>query len=198
MEKQAEILLDAYLKTSDKSTFTWLKGRSYSDAFVICVGAGPWKIRRRKQIQGMALDALNGRDLSLVEDVDWYPLSWQNKYVNTLAKNLREEHRDMEKFCEQIKLYRKCARHLLYEFADVPKGSKVLSLFCRDSLNVQAFPIDRHVKAKLEELGLPVDEEEMIKICEKAKLNPKKVATAFVRDAGDVDNPDWQVRTSRR
>ena len=43
--------------------FDWLDGRSYSDAFVICLAAGPWRILRRTKIQQEALNKLNGRDL---------------------------------------------------------------------------------------------------------------------------------------
>lgn len=73
------------------------------------------------------------------------------------------------------------------------KEAKVISLFCRDGLGAPSFPIDRHVKRKLQELHLPTNEDDMIEVCEKAGIDPRRAAATFVRTASDMDNPDWSI-----
>lgn len=41
---------------------TWM-GSEPNKAFLICLGAGPWKIERRKKVQTRAIQWLNNRDL---------------------------------------------------------------------------------------------------------------------------------------
>lgn len=177
-------------KSLDTTPFSWLNGRNYSDAFVICVGAGPWKFQRRKTIQKLALDKLSGRDLSNLDSIDWYPLEWQNNFVNNMIFYLKDNNYTMEKFCSSIS-----SRYQIYKAVNgiSYKGSKVLSLFCRDALKIPAFPIDRHVRRLLLHRNLPDNEEDMINLCNLAKLNANKMAVGMVRMASDMDNPDWSL-----
>lgn len=186
--------LIALSKTLDTTPFNWLQGRTFSEAFVICIGAGPWKFNRRKTIQEKALNKLNKRDLSRLRNVNWYPLEWQNKFVNNVRRSLTTS---MEEFCCKL-MCPKCvnpneARQYLFNAAGCPKGSKVLSLFCRDALRIPAFPIDRHVKRYLIKHKLPTNENSMIKLCMDANLDPCHIAVGFVRAASDMDNPNWSV-----
>ena len=183
--QQTQVLTDFYNSCTDKRHFTWLRGRSYSEALVICVGAGPWRFERRKKIQGLALSALNNQDLKFFPE-NVYPLTWQNNIIKNIKQNLGWSFFD--KLCSRI-----AHRDTLLELSGCKNLPKVLSLFCRDSLKIPSFPIDRHVKRKLEELGLPTKEDDIVNLCMEAKLDPRKVAVAFVRVASDMDNPDWSI-----
>jgi len=195
---QVETLIDFWEQNQHLATpFGWLRGRSFSDAFVICIGAGPWKFNRRKNIQGRALKILNGRDLvSLSEDeiVQMYPLQWQRSFIKTAVYNLTDPNSAWKKSDFDIFCARKppIGRRIMLSLVG-SSSTKVISLFCRDALKVPSFPIDRHVRRKLIELGLPADEDKMIDLCEEAGIDPRKVAVAFVRAASDMDNPDWSV-----
>jgi len=184
--------LSKLVEPTNRTVATWLDGRSFSDAFVICIGAGPWKEKRRQAVQGTALLALNNRDLSEVtEQVDWYPLSWENRAIVVMAAYLQEANRTMDFFCAGLKRVAKreslMARMQFYEAAGSPNGTKVLALFCRDVLHIPSFPIDRHVKRNLVKLGLPVHEDAMVKLCAAKCFDACEVARAMVISA----NPDW-------
>lgn len=175
--------------------FNWLRGRSFSDAFVICVGAGPWKFGRRKSIQGQALRALGGRDLTFLSEneiVQMYPLQWQRDFTQRAVDNLTRPESAWKKSSFEDFCTGKPGRRIMLSLVG-SSSTKVISLFCRDALKVPSFPIDRHVRRKLIELNLPADEEKMIDLCEEAGINPRKAAVAFVRAASDMDNPDWSI-----
>lgn len=201
MTKEEKILTNFYSQEIIKHPnpeFNWMNGRSYSEKFVICVGAGPWKFGRRKKIQGDVLAKLNGRDLSdskiHINDYEckWYPLTWQNLFAECMKYHLWAQKITMDEYCNKI--IETNDRHHVYHTASESKYTKCLSLFCRDGLGIDAFPIDRHVKRKLEELNLPVNEDKLIKICRAVGLEPNKVATLFVRSASEMDNPDWSIK----
>lgn len=190
---QQNKLISIYKNFQNKELFNWLDGRSYSDAFVICIGAGPWRISRRKQIQQLALDHLNYRDIiNIHEPIAWYPLTWQNNFLSNLYDYLNQNKIFMDDFCELV--IKNNDLDLLYNACGCPNGAKVLSLFARDSLKINSFPIDRHVRKFLIENNLPSNEKEMIKLCLSVGLNPRKVATGIVRNIGNVDNPDWSIK----
>lgn len=168
---------------------SWLSGRNYSEKFVICIGAGPWKFARRKLIQERSLAKLQGRDLAnLAPAIDWFPLDWQNQFCNNLIFYLHDKQLLMRQFCESVK-----TREEVYQACGKPVGTKCLSLFCRDGLNLPAFPIDRHVKRFLKDNNLPTDEYQMIKICNELGFNPNVIARNVVQNFGEVENPDWSV-----
>lgn len=168
----------------------WLP-RDYSKALVVCVGAGPWRFERRRLVQKKALKWLGNRDISEIRgEVDIFPLDWENKIIENLAKNLRKKGLTFKKFCKKMingdfsnkKLYRMCGKS---------DYMKTLSLFCRDSLRKNSFTIDRHVKRILNEYKMPPREDEMIKICLKNGLSPNKVSFGLVKTRIDRGNPDW-------
>lgn len=179
-----------------KEVDDWLPA-DLSKAFMICVGAGPWKFNRRQKVQQDALDFLDGRDLSELAELEitCYPFVWQRKMVNTLARHLKSRQQSMTEFCEEIRRAALdnpyMALWTFYSSCGSAMGPKVLSLFCRDALKVPAFPIDRHVKRHLEKWNLPVNENALIRICQLADLSPREVATSFVRTGLDNGNPNW-------
>lgn len=189
-------LSDFYQSQLPVEPFHWLRGRSFSEAFVICIGAGPWKFGRRKKIQGEALNKLAGRDISEVmmdEAKDFYPLAWQNNFILETSKSMRDIGLSFNAFCEDIK-NKPQTLQLIKNISKSKGNPKVISLFCRDALQAPSFPIDRHVKRKLIELGLPANEDKMIKVCSDAGIDPRSAAVAFVRAASDMDNPDWSIK----
>lgn len=180
----------------------WLAGRNYSDAFVICVGAGPWRFKRRQNVQRIVLEKLGEQDLSEIKNCNWYPFQWQNNFIEFMADYLRLSHQTMHKFCEYLKEISNSvgsfpARQMLYDASSCPKGAKVLSLFCRDSLKIPSFPIDRHVKRFLLEHNLPTDEYKLVKLCEKVNVDPIIIANGIVKTFGEVKNPDWSINVNR-
>jgi len=202
MNQQEKILLNFYnteIINYPNPEFSWMNGRSYSEKFVICVGAGPWKFGRRKKIQGDVLAKLNGRDLTHPNihvnnyECKWYPLTWQNLFVECMKYYLLANKITMDQYCEKI-IETNDRHHVYKNTSDSGKYTKVISLFCRDGLGIDAFPIDRHVKRKLEELNLPANEDKLIDMCRALNLKPAKVATLFVRTASEMDNPDWSIK----
>lgn len=198
MASPEQVLLEFYIENSPVQPFNWLQGRSFSEAFVICIGAGPWKFGRRKKIQGEALEKLGGRDISQLpktEACKFYPLDWQNKFLYNSVCFINNYNISFEIFCKD--LYNKenvfFALNSIYSLAGAKGNPKVLSLFCRDGLQLPSFPIDRHVKRKLTELKLPTEEFDMISLCNSVGINPRDAAVAFVRAASDMDNPDWSI-----
>jgi len=205
-------IIEIYNSFGKVESFDWLDGRNFSDAFVLCISSGPWMYARRKTVQEMAINTLNGRDLSQIEirhshdyvpeqsTINWFPLVWQNKYLFNMVKYLQENDLTMEEYCERlicghpiVDRYNPHSRKFLYEACGQPKGIKVLSLFCRDALKIPAFPIDRHVRKYLIEQNLPVNEDDMIELCFQANLDPNLVATGVIKNIGDLKNPDWKI-----
>lgn len=182
------------------STNTWLPA-NYSRAFVICIGAGPWKFNRRLTVQQNAVAWLNNRELeTIAEPVSCYPLDWQNTTVSTLASNLRAMKTSMHDFCSKIikesAIDSAKSRRDFYSACGNPKGFKVLSLFCRDALKIDSFPIDRHVQRRIDKFNLPNDENALVHLCNKSNLPSRNVATWFVHEGENgrglnKGNPDW-------
>lgn len=162
----------------------WLSRMTATQAFVVCVGAGPWKIGRRRKIQTAALDVVGQSDL--VEAVPYYPLAWQTNMVWTLRTFLVVNKTTMTAFCDGLQDPRD-----LYAACGCPKGTKVLSLFVRDYLELPAFPIDRHVRRLLQKHGLPTKEAAMIALCQELGFDPSYVAQLVVRygSRDDALNP---------
>ena len=164
---------------------TWLDHLNPSQAFLTCIGAGPWKIKRRTSIQKAAVLALGLRDLSEIKDVSIfnYPLNWQNQKVKDLIKYLNYFSYNMNDFATVLKNSLN-PLDLLYSSTNTKGRAKVLDLFARDYLKISSFPIDRHVKRILKENGFPINEKYMINLCKEADLNASYVARVFVSGSG--------------
>lgn len=151
----------------------WLKNLSYSQAMVVCLGAGPWKIQRRKRIQEFALERLGDKDLFYLYKCKktWYPLSWQNDILSKIVFNLHERNIKFLTLCKKLKFKKFPIADFYTGICGVPIGTKVISLFLRDALDLPRFPIDRWVRRFLKEHSLPVDEEFMVNLCKMAGIN---------------------------
>ena len=186
-----ERLKEAFHDAGTPTILEWLP-QNYSQAFVVCVGAGPWKIDRRYKVQCAALLELNGRPLEVLESdkIDWFPLVWQNQFIQKMVRHLHTARTSMDDFCRGIQLAasKNPLVGLSLYYQSIGAQSKVLSLFARDALKIAAFPIDRHVERWLKKYELPVDEIKLLKLCMKADLNPRAVAVAFFQ-TGKAKNP---------
>ena len=167
-----------------------------SKAFLISVGAGPWKEQRRFNVQKAALDwyaSTYARDLGKLEDIGFlkvYPFEWQNKFLRVLIKNLKEQNMYFSEYCNELKM-RKDWREALEEFFEfcgsTKQGTKVLWMFVRDFMDIPAFPVDRHVKRAMEDKGLPTDAWEITNLCLDAGVNPNILNRKLFLGK----NPDW-------
>ena len=179
---------------------TWLDGRSYSDAFVLCISSGPWRQDRRFKIQKDAISFVAGRDLSEINSkISFFPLMWQNSFLNSIIHFLQFRNQSMTEYCNDIisiyneTKYLHVVRFALYTACNCPKGSKVLSLFMSDKVkSIPCFTIDRHVKFYLKEHNLPQTEVEMVKLCDENNIDPRLFSLAIAQSAG-IKNPNWSI-----
>jgi len=164
---------------------TWLDHLNPSQAFLTCIGAGPWKVMRRNLIQKQAVDALGNKDLCEINDINIFsfPLQWQNQKVAALIDHLNHTSSTMCWFVKTLKNIPH-PTGILYSVTKTKGRAKVLDLFVRDYLKLPSFPIDRHVERVLKENGFPVNEKYMIDLCKQAELDPSHVARAFVNRSG--------------
>jgi len=173
---------------------TWV-GSESNKAFLICIGAGPWKVERRKKVQTRAIQWLNNRDLgnilpSQFENI--YPLKWENDMLFNMITSLNKKQIEFKTLCDiWLEKGKYSWTTPIVEFFNLcganPKGTKVLWLFIRDYLKLPAFPIDRHVRRKLKEYKLPIDPIYIIGLCQKAGIDPN----ALNRSLFLGKNPDF-------
>lgn len=177
----------------------WLP-QDASAAFIVCIGAGPWTYPRRRKIQYEGLQQLNGRDIAdLTGTEKWFPLDWQNEMLNTLTVKLKTMGREhwfappsMTRFVTNLrKISPIMARDTFYHACGRPHGTKVLSLYLRDYVQVPCFPIDRHVKRSLQELRLPTREDSMLDLCNDIGVDPIPIARLLIGGKLIGGNPDW-------
>lgn len=170
-------LFKKYSKLEASFDNTWL-GKNPSLAYLIAVGAGPWKIARRKLIQDKAIDwYLNQKipDLGYAQKCDIYPLSWQNNFIYRMTRYCQNKPSLFSNLCLSWKQasYQDALKELFVAAGcKNPEGSKVLWLFARDFLEIPAFPIDRHIKKFLISNNLPISSWEMVKICIDNAVSP--------------------------
>lgn len=152
---------------SDEKT-DWLNFDNPTKAFVTVAGAGPWKVNRRAKVQANARLIAGNRDLVELSDdeiTSMYPFWWQQRILlvtkqNCLAadKSFSDEINDIQKRLPDNQLL---AWDMYRELLG-GKITKATSLFARDYLYINCFPIDRHVKRWLQEQRLDGCSEEYI------------------------------------
>jgi len=64
-------------------------------------------------------------------------------------------------------------------------GWKTLSVFIRDCVLGNCFPIDSRVEKSLAKWNLPVDERLLVSLCLEIKRNPREIARMFYGDGGE-------------
>lgn len=177
----------------------WLDDLNFSQAFVVCVGAGPWQRPRREQVQERALKRLKDRDLLHITIWDalsgpWYPLDWQNKMLDKMVRLLQLNDIFFKEYCEWLinTADGQYSRARFTSDMGYKKLPKVLSLFVRDKLKLPAFPLDRHVKRVLDDFEIPHDEEFVVQLCKKASVNPSQLNRWIFGQKSS--NPDWRKK----
>jgi len=160
------------------SNENWLDNFNFSQSFILCVGSGPWRIERRKQVQSKALSILKNDDITdLTYNYDnLFPLDWQNMLITHAYMINRYIGFSFEEYCNML-----CKNtHKIFSFYEIfgytdKKHPKVLSMFIRDKFKQPAFPIDRHVKQNLNKYNIPHNEKLIIQNCEALNTNPSNL-----------------------
>jgi len=163
-----------------------------SAAYLVCVGAGPWRYQRRLWVQQAALQTLGTRDLSQLEtDSALFPLSWQNMLVHRVVNFLKRLGITMLQYNRSLRgLPPWDVSQVVLHDLGLDKPYKVLSLYLRDYLKVPSFPVDRHVKRALSGFEKQ-DETYMVRLCRFANVDPLPIARMLVKGKLDVGNPNW-------
>jgi hypothetical protein len=174
---------------------SWM-GSNSSKAFLISLGAGPWKEKRRYNVQKFALDwfiSKNVSDLKYIEFRDSekvFPFEWQNKFLFRLINSLHEDNITFDLLCDKWKsesYWEASLKELFSRCGTSSEGSKVLWMFARDFLNIPSFPIDRWVRRTLESNNLPLSPFEMVYLCQEKGINPNSLNRKLFEGV----NPDW-------
>ncbi len=184
---------------SDKEhNWKWLPDNP-NRAFLICLGAGPWKRPRRVAVQAAAVEWYEERwtDLNAIPRYgSWepFPLAWQNLYLRNMVMALNEIQTNFRFKCTQWSFHTKRWSEQVLELFKMcgvgPEGRKCLWLFARDFLGLPSFPIDRHVERALDEVGLPKkDVWYIIKLCHKAGMDPSALNRSLF--LAKSENYDW-------
>lgn len=177
---------------SEAEDFAWLDTKTPQNAYLCCVGSGPWKFTRRWNVINAALDWGKDKVFHLDDFEEIYPLTWQNSMLQAAMSYSKSNAFDFNEYFYLIKEQPpadwKSEIFKVFDIAGCPQGSKVLWLFIRDYLKLPSFPIDRHVARRLDEFGLPQDPWALIDICLVMGLDPRKVAKRLVQD--HVVNPE--------
>ena len=184
----------SYVKPVHDRKVTWLTEHRPSVAFAICIGAGPWRIGRRRKVQQSFIDALGINDLSstkaLKKLVKASQLDWQEVWFRKIHRNLKPISNRMidrglnlgyfdnmfenpdEDFLVQERFER------LIEMP-VYRAPKVVQLFVRDYLFIPCFPVDRHVRLWLKERKLPTISRKVVGLFEQLGKNPSGYSRAI-------------------
>ena len=125
-----------------------------------------WNARREFDRMKKHFHEMNDDDIERLG----FPFEFQNKFMKRLVDWLKAN--DMT--FDQLYLYLKnmpgtegivLLKHILETDDD-----KIIGCFLRDYVRRAAFPIDRHVRRKLERIGLPTDQLTMIVLCKLAGI----------------------------
>jgi len=150
------------------------------DAFIYINSWGPWRAERQSQVHQEALRLFRKKGgrlhfLNRSETLE-YPLEWQRKFLRNLVIFLHEHETTFFSLVQNLKqLQGTEARTRLNHILGVKTYSKVVSCMIRDIVNAECFPIDRRVRRLLKLSKLPVDEDEIIQLCRKEKINCREL-----------------------
>ena len=172
----------------------WM-GYEPSRAFLIALGAGPWKVDRRKAVQQKALEWFSHKyhDLVDIPDVHQriFPLDWQNKFLENMVSSLKKANMSFKFKCQDWRRdvrWERAAVNLFNMCGIGKQGTKVLWMFIRDFLELPSFPIDRHIKRMLQEVNLPNDVWYIVALCQRIGTNPNDLnRKLFATKAINID-----------
>jgi len=182
-------------KVQVKYDGAWM-GKNPNYAFLISLGAGPWKEKRRYNVQKHALDWYKNKNVSDIRNLKFlnnekvFPFDWQNNFLINMTNSVKDNNDLFESLCLEWKIrsdWKNSLEELFFRCGTSKKGSKVLWMFARDFLELPSFPIDRWVRRTLEENNLPVCPYEIIDLCQQANIDPNLLNRKLFQGV----NPDW-------
>jgi len=172
----------------------WIDNSDYN--FVMCLC---W-IARTENVQWALWDRVRPifksefdgdiRNIQTKEDcvkLGYPPKLVPHDWLPNLSKYLRRTDISFNDFLQKIK--GKTGIEILDEFRSILgiKGeAKRVSVFIRDFLKKDVFPIDINVRYVLKSLGLPESEEMMVHLCKDARVDPKILERLFYRHGQDI------------
>lgn len=147
---------------------------------------GPWRRKRREDVENNMHKCIKGEKIEWLTDINedncegLYPLRWQQKRALSLANFLRDKSKNFNTFLTELenehpndsmKIIKKLGKAT--NEGKALDNHKIISAFVRDIMKRDAFPLDNRVKEILGFLGLPNDEELIIKLCRKNGVDPR-------------------------
>lgn len=120
-------------------------------------------------------DIRNVRTKNDCQKMGYYKKLVPYDWLPNLAKYLRDKDLSFGQFLDTIKQLNGIeTRDRFTEILGIERSrAKRISVFIRDYLEKNVFPIDSNVEYTLISLGLPNNEDLMVKLCEKAGVDPK-------------------------
>jgi len=159
--------------------------KSWTHKYLTSLSLGPWRTPQQLKQKNALLRAVGEFEFSSLdaEAVAGLPfrLSWQYKHATALHSSLRHLGLTLDELCERlIELAGPDALDLLSRLSDVRKRRKCLAFFVREALELDAVPVDRHVRKILERFGLEdTGHRELVEHIRLEGYDPRLVARAL-------------------
>jgi hypothetical protein len=180
---------------AEDNTRQWLGAlavKSLDDWLITCICYGPWREGRQKEVwqrAGPMFERDFGGDISKITEDNvgdlGFPLRWQSEWLVSLSNYLRKQGKSFEELVKTLPKDGLEARDELLKALTVKGGaSKILSVFVRDCLRRDVFPIDMRVRFLLSVLDLPQDERALVRLCQKAEVSPTVLNRMFYSHQG--------------
>jgi len=182
-------------RRAEDNTRQWLGAlavKSPDHWLLTCVCYGPWREERQKEVwqrAGPRFEVNLGGDIRNIAEHNvrtlGFPFDWQREWLVSLSNYLRKQGKSFEELVKTLPKDGLEARDELLKALGV-KGdkSKILSVFVRDCLKRDVFPIDTRVQFLLSTLELPQDERELVRLCQKAEVSPSVLNRMFYSHQG--------------
>lgn len=147
---------------------------------------GPWRKERAEDVENKMHEYIQKSKIKWLTDINennygrLYPFKWQRQRALSLAKFLKQKSKTFDNFLSALEInYRDNGMKIVEELGKATnEGSllnnhKIISVFVRDVMKKDAFPLDSRVKEMLGSLGLPSDEKLIINLCRRNEIDPR-------------------------
>jgi hypothetical protein len=159
---------------------------------ITCICYGPWREGRQKQVWQQAAQRFEkdfGGDIRKITKDNvralGFPFGWQREWLAKLSNYLRNRGMSFGELVKALPEGGLEARDELLKALGVKgKTSKILSVFVRDCLKRDVFPIDTRVQFLLSALVLPEDERALVEISRRAQIKPTVLNRMFYLHQG--------------
>lgn len=182
----------------DESPLDWADPAVTPDEwFFLTTLYGPWNLGRqrsliRRDFPRFVQEA--SRDMKKVSEElvsDWQLFDWMKRRLCRMADVLNESGQTMNDYASSLREVERRATPenpmpaLSRIIRDHRAGeAKTLSVFVRDCVKGNCFPIDSRVAKQLETYVLPRDERQLVGFCLAMGLNPRRTARIFYQAPG--------------